>query len=507
MLAFPQRLLEGEQPHVDFLHLYGPASLYVLAGAFRIFGDTLTTERAIGLLQLLAAAVAVGWLSRPWGRWISGLLTLVTLTMCFWPLGLTAMAWNGAIAWWLFAIVFVVRLFTGTGSGNFNAYGLGACAALAVAYRPDLAGSVLLASITLTVIFRTGAAVRIPIRNVLLGALPILIGVFGFVSWVGIPAAWHGMFVEPVFELRAGRSLPVPPSWGVKDGFLQRAEDLGNIQWPLPGIPQSQQIALWFWAVVAMAIAPLAVMLWRWKRGSRTNLDAALLVAAAAALGLLPQALQRPDTTHLAWVSYPVLPIALLVVVHVLRQRRSGERRVWGSVIIVIAALYGFVAPFYALRGTTDLILRGIGAKPVIGFEIRNGEQRYYLANDVMARDAQQIINALAPISSPGDRLFVGPRDLRYTNCSDAYMYGMFPELKPATRFIEMDPGVTNHPNSGLTEEIRGADWVVLSETAATWREPNDSRVPGDPRPNRVVKASFCVVLNTEHFDLLRACE
>ena len=40
MLAFPQRVLAGDLPHVDFLHLYGPGSLYVLAGVYRVFGST-----------------------------------------------------------------------------------------------------------------------------------------------------------------------------------------------------------------------------------------------------------------------------------------------------------------------------------------------------------------------------------------------------------------------------------------------------------------------------------
>ena len=32
MLAFPQRVLAGDVPNKDFLHLYGPGSLWALAG-------------------------------------------------------------------------------------------------------------------------------------------------------------------------------------------------------------------------------------------------------------------------------------------------------------------------------------------------------------------------------------------------------------------------------------------------------------------------------------------
>ena len=53
MLAFPQRILAGDLPHVDFLHLYGPGSLYVLAAIYKVFGSTLGVERAVGLVQHL----------------------------------------------------------------------------------------------------------------------------------------------------------------------------------------------------------------------------------------------------------------------------------------------------------------------------------------------------------------------------------------------------------------------------------------------------------------------
>jgi len=50
-------------------------------------------------------------------------------------------------------------------------------------------------------------------------------------------------------------------------------------------------------------------------------------------------------------------------------------------------------------------------------------------------------------MSKPGERLLVGPSDLRRTWYSDAFFYYLFPELTPATRFIEMDP-------SDLTDDL-----------------------------------------------------
>ena len=49
MLVFPERVLQGDIPNRDFLHLYGPGSLWALAGAFKVFGVSLLTERLFGL--------------------------------------------------------------------------------------------------------------------------------------------------------------------------------------------------------------------------------------------------------------------------------------------------------------------------------------------------------------------------------------------------------------------------------------------------------------------------
>src|SRR3954449_12452022 len=63
MLVFPERVLHGAVPNVDFLHLYGPGSLWALAAAFRLFGTSLLTERLFGLGQEIALVLGVLWLA------------------------------------------------------------------------------------------------------------------------------------------------------------------------------------------------------------------------------------------------------------------------------------------------------------------------------------------------------------------------------------------------------------------------------------------------------------
>ena len=59
MLTFPELVLKGFVPHRDFLHLYGPGDLWLLAGVFKVFGVTLASERVVGYLQQVGVAFGI----------------------------------------------------------------------------------------------------------------------------------------------------------------------------------------------------------------------------------------------------------------------------------------------------------------------------------------------------------------------------------------------------------------------------------------------------------------
>ena len=70
----------------------------------------------------------------------------------------------------------------------------------------------------------------------------------------------------------------------------------------------------------------------------------------------------------------------------------------------------------------------------------------------------------------------------------------MFPELDPATYFIEMDPGLANDAGSSLADDVASADWVILTGFWNGWREPNTSMDFGSDAPNQVISSQFCEV-------------
>jgi hypothetical protein len=123
---------------------------------------------------------------------------------------------------------------------------------------------------------------------------------------------------------------------------------------------------------------------------------------------------------------------------------------------------------------------------------VTRDDRTFYFGSARAAAALQQAVDDLAAAARPGERLVVGPLDLRRTWYSDTVIYWLFPELEPATYFLEMDPGLANTEDSGLAEDVASADWVVLTGFWAGWYEPNTSIDFGSDAPNQVVRDHFC---------------
>ncbi|CAN5710247.1 hypothetical protein BH24ACT5_BH24ACT5_18330 [soil metagenome] len=336
MLYFPQRMRTGDVPNVDFLHLYGPGALDVLMGWYALFGDTIIAERTFGLIQHLGIIFALYALARAWGRVAAFAVGALSLFYVLTPIGLTAMAWNGGLALLLWSGVFVVRgtcLDDARRARTAWAIG-GVLAGLALAYRPDLAIAV---GLVLGWLVIGHAAAR---RPAMIGAVVGLLPMWVHVVIAGPGPSFRGMFLDPVFHLRDGRELPRPPSWSVLDGALQAIAETQPPWWPLPAVPASNALFLWFFAMLLGTAGLVALAIVR-RRQEATGPTVTLLVVAFISLGILPQALQRPDSTHLTWVtciSWPFLVVGGAEAVRLARPRVSRGRAlaVGGSFALVL---------------------------------------------------------------------------------------------------------------------------------------------------------------------------
>lgn len=512
MLTFPERLLRGEIPNRDFLHLYGPGSLWVLAGVYQLFGAKLEVERLFGLLQQAGVAYGVFFVARWWGRKVAVVCALLALVIMLPPAGLTAFAWTGGVALGLLGLA--VGLHARATPDDRRATRLAVTAGIlfgaAFLFRLDLVVACGLAALVLVW--------RAPRRRVvaLLGAT-VATASLVLVQFVmaGFGNAFRGMVLEPVFDLRPGRRLPVPPSWGTLDGFLQKVGDIPNpLRWPLPTPPPSNQLFIWFFANLAAIAALVVVGAWATRRDPTSIRARAVLASGLFSLGMVSQTLQRPDSTHIAWVScvsIGLVPIALMEVVAAWRDRapaaRAGlARRGWLVACGLPALALLLLVPSFTFRAYADFAAQTFGYHRTSFLIERNGV-RFYYGDPTVADAANAMIPTLDRIVRPGDRLLVGPADLRKTVTSEAWIYALYPEAVPGTYYIEMDPGIANAEGGRLADDVRRADVVVLSRIWQNWDEPNDSAKLGDPTPNRVLRRKFCLVDTFEPwFEVYRRC-
>lgn len=501
MLVFPTLVREGWVPNVDFLHLYGPASLEVLSAWYRVFGDSLESQRTFGLLQHLGIVFGIYALTRIHGHVVAAGAAIVATFLILTPIGLTALAWHGGVAFGLWAVVFAVRGRATERTGDWVVAGL--LAGLALGFRPDL-----VVALGLALGYATWSR-RSDLGKLLAGAAVGLLPMWIHLARAGIVAAVEGMVVDPVVRLRAGRELPRPPSWGQVDGALQAVAESLPPWWGFPSLPASQQLFFWFWTVL---LVPVGVAWWAVRRhrhddGAPGSASDALVAASLFALGILPQALQRPDSTHLAWVAVVSWPLLVVVLDGVLRSRLGGWQAALSATAIVGLMMF-VICPFFTYRTYLLHARVSVGDLPV-PFEIERGGRRFWVGDPAVKSAIDEMMPDLAARAEAGDRLFVGPGDLSRTIYADTYIYWLFDELEPATYYIEMDPGLADAEGSGLAADVESADFVVLTNTWSGWMEPNASSESRSQAANEVVADHFCLVrsYDTNLVLLFERCE
>lgn len=502
MLVFPERILEGDLPHKDFLHLYGPGSLWALAAWYKLVGVSITAERVFGLAQLAGIVFGVMALAWPWGRRVATAVGIIGVLLTTTAIGLTALAWDGAVALLVASVWVGLRarrwLTEGdqppTAPARARADRLmvwsGVLAGLALLFRPDAIVATGLA--TLGIMAGLGWDRW---KRWLVGVVPVLGLYLVHLALSGPSAAIRGMFIEPVFDLRGGRSLPRPPSWDTFDGALQKVALLRPQPWPLPSLESPAQAFVWFFLLPLATLFILGVGWWRVRAEPGAWRPRVILTVGLLGLGLMPQAMQRADTTHLAWVSCVTLAFLPAAICEVLWHVRVPQIRRWAPTITVavVALLPLVVIPHFTARTYLDLAKQSIDGE-VFGYPVTYEGRTFYLGAADIAPVAQRMLEEVGPQIQPGDKLLVGTADLRKTPYSDAYLYYLLPDATPGTRYIEMDPGVANAPDSGLADEVAASDWLILSHVWDAWDEPNESRLNGSNEPNEVVERDFCKV-------------
>jgi hypothetical protein len=513
MLTFPWRVLQGDVPNRDFLHLYGPGSLWALAGVYKVFGATLEVQRLFGLLQQAGVAFGTFFIARWWGRRLAVVCALSAVAIMLPPAGLTAFAWTGAVGSALCgaAVALHARALPDDARharrGTVLALVAGTLFGLAFLFRLDLVVAIGLAGLVLVWGMPRRRALTLVAATVGVSALVLVQFVLA-----GFADAFRGMVLQPVFDLRGGRHLPVPPSWGQLDGYLQRIGGTARLlPWPLPTLAASHELFLWFVLNLACIAALVVVGVVAVRRDATSIRARAVLVGGALSLGMLSQTLQRPDSTHIAWVSCVSIGLVATAVVEGWRSPERGPRTFVGRHARLVACavpivIVGLIIPNFTVRTYADFVAQTFGRHRSSYLIERNGV-RFYYGDPTVAAAATAMLPTLDRLVHPGTRLFVGPADLSRTVTSEAWIYALYPEAVPGTFYIEMDPGIANAQGSRLASDLASSDVVVLSRNWADWSEANDSVKPGSGAAGRVLARDFCPVATFDPwFEVYRRC-
>jgi hypothetical protein len=443
-LTYGDRVLHGAVPGRDFMTFYGPLNPAVFAGLFATVGESLQTERVLGLAYRLTVVAGVLWLLRR-----QTLASIVSAILAFAVLfrheALVASSSWGAVALLIVAIV------------------------LSDAERPTLAGAAAMGVVLMRVDYFAAAGGAV---------LPYAVSwnrerlkSFSASSLVGLAllAAWL-MLIGPDKLRRLAAQLQIS----------EAARRL-----PLPSVLSFPGNAL----VVACGTIGLLLVLGWCSRGEREG--RLYMALGLVGVGLLPSTLQRPDAQHIVLFAALTAPFCPAVLS---RTHQSLAELTTIPVWLRLPLAKGFwVIP-------VGFVVANLLVGPVLphladtkSYAVRVDGRSFRLRDAKLAAAFQAGLARLNSIARPGQTVFVGPQDLRRTNVNDAFVYFMLPRLRPSSYYIELDPHVTAVKGSEFLDQLARADFLVLSSDADKRLEPNTSRVYDSGAANSLVRDRFCL--------------
>ena len=484
MLVVPDLVLDGRVPHADISWLYGPGAAWLPALVFGALGTSLGAAQALALAYQVAAVGAVFVAGLRWGAAAATGASLVAVLFVTGK-GLTLLPWSAVLPFALFTVVLGAEALDRR--SRLPAVLFGLAASLALLIRPDVALGVLGAAAVL--VWPLPAALR---KAAVLGFAAGLVPWVVHVAMAGPGPVFRGLVLDPL-GLRAGNALPVPPPGDRVVGFIEFFINLGAPYWPFPKASYAMQLRIWFFLTLAAAIFVVVVggIAVRRTGSVRARL---LLALGVLGLGFLPTLFQRADASHLNNLGPVVYPAAVFALVELAALVRPRLRALSGvAAAVLVLALVTGLTPSWTTVTYTDDVLVSIGRREGLGAPLTHRGRTFNVARARLGA-VTAALETVERASRPGDRLFVGPRDLRITPYNDTFFYYLLPQLKPATRFIYMNPVVSHRDGDRLADDVASADVLVLSSQWSRWSEPNESDQPGSDRANEVVRTRFCEV-------------
>ena len=482
LLVCPELLLKGQLPYRDFHLTKGPGNLAILSAAYAVFGANIFAERAVGLTYRLIILLAIFGIAQRWGAIVAA-GCVFTSALFLANTDLMAHTWIAAAAFALCSLWMLANV-----DSAWRSFSGGVFAGMALLCRLDLGAALILSSLPL---FLSLQPMR---KRMFLVGAAVALAPFVFLSIVTGPSqVVRSLLVFPIFHLFPDRYMPITSAKG-------------------------DVVCLFGWQLIA-SVVNVAAAIMTLRAQSGRQLGRLLLSVALFGFALAFYALERADSIHAplaGFISISFLPLSIFVL---LSSSASMLPRSFRPVLAILIVILGlqltlpvFTRYFYRnLRVSVGLSPARQASK--IGEELEPGDKGIFIKRNgrsfpfmttQTAQDADDILAELERVSSPGQRLFVGPGDLRFTEYCDTYVYHMLPQLVPATYFLEMSPASAKTPDSRLTRDVESADWLLLNRTWDLMNEENPSPEIGPGETNRAVTEKFDLWLEHGPYLLLR---
>lgn len=463
LLTFPDLILRGYHPYVDFNPSYSPGNFYVLAVIYRIFGESVFVERvtsAVYWFLTIFALFLIGLRVSRATAFLTGLTAVGYMSLFTSP---GAHAHFVAYATTLFALLLVSKTAErDLESGRKFAFLAGVLVGATGWFKQDIGIMALVSAITGFTSMEFRRLGRFFAGLALPACAMLAFGIF-----VGPGNLIDGLVVD-LLRMEPGRVVPVELNLTSVVLSIYTAINVGG-------------------ALITSTV------------GVPRHLNCLLRSIAALSVSLAIGALHRLGPTDISYLGTIVVSLALVTLRIALIPWGYSRNRI--ATISVMGFLAG-LSPIFLVHH-----IYYSDATPVpTALVFSEGRTVPWGLFDDSDGSPQPIMDKINELSKAGQKLFVGSSDLRFANNNDVVFYYLLPKLRPASRYIEMNPGSANRADSGLAADVFGADWVILTSQFIHSEEPNGSAIPGSPAPNEVIRSHFCVRSRHAYWQLLEHC-
>lgn len=450
LLVYPVRMLAGSRLYRDIFTAYGPGEFWALSGLFALTGPSVLAERMVGVLLHAALAGSLFWVGRRAGL-AAAVVAAATSSLLLVPLHATAYAWLATYALLMAALAAAIR------ASPRALFVAGLLAGVATVFRPEVLPVAV--ALPLLTAAHDRRSLRLLCTGLAGGMLPLAVQI----------AMTPRALLTDVFVDRIGRSarasrLPIPPNVG-EDRLLLTL------------------------LLVSTAVCVGAAVAARGR-------DRVAVGVALASLAATAQALQRDDWTHLLMATAVVTPLAvMLLALSWTRSARPVLAR-GAALALVLAALFG--APHRVTRPVVESLTASV--VPVV--TVTHDGRSLPLA-PARAASLEAVMRDVDRIAVPTTTLFAGPSDWSRPAATDLSAYFLLPRLRQSARQMEITPRVTNEQGSGLLDDLRTADVLVLVDNGDQWRRVFPYADEESDAPDRLIAERFCLLSSHGYYRVL----